>query len=154
MTTPNASRATLSHVIALISHAEISDRQKQDLRSAVNTVAKLLGADPANIAADPAALRRRIEQIAPAAHGLSRGRWNNIRSLLGKALALARPMMPGRSVEPLLPKWQVLVTALPFSRRVRLLPLLRFLSGRSIGPVSVTRAECVRLPDVPVTVTV
>src|SRR5262249_33308532 len=68
-------------------------------------------------------------------------RWNNIRSLLGKALALARPMMPGRSVEPLLPEWQVLVTALPFSRRVRLLPLLRFLGGRSIGPVGVTRAD-------------
>jgi integrase len=141
MTIPNASRETLSHVIALISHAEISGRQKQDLRSAVKTVAKLLGTDPANIAVDPAALRRRIGQIAPAAHGLSRGRWNNIRSLLGKALALARPMMPGRSVEPLLPEWQALVTALPFNRRVRLLPLLRFLSGRSIGPVGVTSAD-------------
>lgn len=125
----------------MISNAEISDRQKQDLRSAVKTVAKLIGADPPAIAADPVSLRRRLEEIAPAAHGISRGRWNNIRSLLGKALALARPMMPGRSVEPLLPEWGALAAALPFNRRVRLLPLLRFLSTRSVGPVQVTPAD-------------
>jgi hypothetical protein len=42
------------------------------LRSAIKTVAKLIGADSAAIAADPVLLRRRMEEIAPAAHGLSR----------------------------------------------------------------------------------
>jgi integrase len=124
----------------LISNAEIADRQKQDLRSAVNTVAKVLGADPAAVAADPILLRRRLEQISPKALGLSQGRWANVRSLLGKALALARPMLPGRSLEPLMPEWEALAAALPFNRRVRLLPLLRFLSARSIGPNQATRA--------------
>ena len=141
MTAGNPSRATLADLISLISNAEITERQKQDLRSAVNTVAKVLGADPAALAADPALLRRRIEQLSPKAHGLSQGRWANVRSLLGKALALARPMLPGRSFEPLMPEWEALAAALPFSRRVRLLPLLRFLSRRSIGPKQVTRAD-------------
>jgi integrase len=56
---------------------------------------------------------------------------------LGKALALARPMLPGRSHEPLLPEWEALVVALPFERRVRLLPLLRFFSAHSIVPTRV-----------------
>jgi hypothetical protein len=134
MTTENPSRATLADLISLISNVEIADRQKQDLRSAVNTVAKVLGADPAAVAADPILLRRRLEQISPKALGLSQGRWANVRSLLGKALALARPMLPGRSLEPLMPEWEALAAQAPFNRRVRLLPLLRFLSGHSIGP--------------------
>src|SRR5262249_5821407 len=140
-TTPNHSRVTLAEVIVLISTAEITSRQKQDLGSAVNTVAKLLGADLAAVPAEPALLRRRLEQISPAAYGLSQGRWNNIRSLLGKALALARPMLPGRSIQPLMPDWEALAAALPFGRRVRLLPTLRFLSARSVGPNQVTMAD-------------
>ena len=58
-----------------------------------------------------------------------------------KALALARPMMPGRSVEPLLSEWETLAGKTPFNRRVRLLPMLRFLSGRDIGPDGVTLAD-------------
>jgi len=64
----------------LISKADLPERRKQDLRSAVRSVAKLLGATPPEIAADPALLRRRLEVIFPEAHGLSRGRWANIRS--------------------------------------------------------------------------
>jgi integrase len=143
MTTANHSRATLDDVIALISNAELTGRKKQDLRSAVKTVAKLLGAEVANIAADPALLRRQLKWISPAAHGLSQGRWNNVRSLLGKALALARPMLPGRSIEPLMPEWEALAAALPFNLRVRVLPMLRFLSARSIGPNEVTMADLV-----------
>src|SRR5262249_5808725 len=57
MTSP--SRASLADVIALISQANLSGRQKEELRSAVRTGARLLDGEPANIAADPAGLRRR-----------------------------------------------------------------------------------------------
>jgi hypothetical protein len=90
-----ASRASLADLILLISNADLPGRRREELRSAVRTVARLLGTDPAAIAADPAALRRRLKAVAPEAHGMSRGRWANIRSLLSKALALAHPMMPG-----------------------------------------------------------
>jgi integrase len=141
MTTEHHSRATLADLIFLISKAKITDRQKQDLRSAVKTAAKLIGDDPAAIRADPLLLRRRLEQISPAARAISQGRWNNVRSLLGKALALARPMLPGRSLQPLLPEWEALAATLPFERRVRLLPMLRSLSAQLIGPHQVTLTD-------------
>jgi integrase len=125
----------------LIFGSNLPDRQKADLRSAVQTVARVLGAPAAEIAADPASLRRRLETISPEAHGLSRGRWMNVRSLLGKALALMRPMLPGRSVHPLLPEWAALAATLPRGRRDQMLALLRYLSTQGIGPGEVTLAN-------------
>src|SRR5262249_43468397 len=49
--------------------------------------------------------------------------------------------MPGRSVQPILPEWEMLTAKLPFSRSVRLLPLLRFLSARGQRPADVTLAD-------------
>ena len=37
-------------------------------------------------------------------------------------------------MQPLSPEWEQLAAGLPFNRRVRLLPLLRFLSSRGVGP--------------------
>jgi integrase len=135
------SRTTLAGIIVLISQADLADRRREELRSAVRTVARLLGSDPAAIDADPAALRRRLQTIAAEAHGMSRGRWANVRSLLGKALAMSRPMMPGRSRQAILPAWEALMATLPFSRRVRLLAPLRFLSASGRGPTDVTSAD-------------
>jgi hypothetical protein len=131
MSMMSPSRASLADVIVLISQADLPGRRKEELRSAVRTVARLLETEPSTITADPAALRRRLETVAPEAHGISRGRWANVRSLLAKALAMVRPMMPGRSRQTILPEWQALTAILPFSRSVRLVPLLRFLSARS-----------------------
>ena len=141
MSSSAPSRTSLDDVISLISQSDFTDRQKQDMRSAVRTVARILGAEPNAIPAEPAALRRRLELIAAETHGVSRGRWNNIRSLLLKALGLARPMMAGRSKQPILPEWEVLATQLAFYLRIRLLPLLRFLSARQTTPSDVTLAD-------------
>lgn len=137
MTILTASRTTLADIISLISNGDLSDRQKQDLRSAVRTVAKVFGADPAAIPADTGALRRRLETVSPEAFGMSRGRWANVRSLFGKALAFARPLTPSRSVEPLAPEWDALITGFDQNRRWRILPLLRWLSKQGIGPKDV-----------------
>ena len=66
----------------------------------------------------------RLRAMACEAHGLSRGRWMNVRSLLGKALALMRPMLPGRSVHPLLPEWAAL--AAETASRLKRLELFGF----------------------------
>jgi integrase len=141
MSSSTPSRANLEDVISLISQSDFTDRQKQDVRSAVRTVARILGAEPNAIPAEPAALRRRLERIAAENQGVSRGRWNNIRSLLLKALALARPMIAGRSRQPILPEWEILAAKLAFYLRVRLLPLLRFLSARETTPSDVALAD-------------
>src|SRR5262245_8660156 len=135
------SLASLADVIVLIAQANLSERQKQELRSAVRTVARLVDGEPANIAADPAGLRRCLEMIAPEAHGISRGRWANIRSLLRKALGLVRPMMPSRSIVPLLPEWEALTHGLAFYRRGSVLPLLPCLSARVGGRPEGTAAD-------------
>ena len=108
----------------------------------MQTVARLLGADR-RVKSRPiqGSLRRRLETISPEAHGLSRGRWMNVRSLLGKALALVRPMLPGRSVHPLMPEWAALAATLPRGRRDHILALLRYLSARGIGPGEVTLTD-------------
>jgi len=74
MSSSPPSRASLEDAISLISRSDFTDRQKQDMRSAVRTVARILGAEPKAIPADPAALRRRLEVIDAETHGVSRGR--------------------------------------------------------------------------------
>lgn len=141
MTPAQPSRTTLAHLIPLIERANLSPIQKRDLISAVKTTARLLRATPAEIDADPARLRKRLETIAPEAVGLSRGRWNNIRSLVGKALALARPILPGRQTARLLPEWEALFTPISRNRAAGLLAMARYFSLRNIRPDEVTLAD-------------
>jgi integrase len=138
MTVGPPSRTTLADLIPLIEQANLSPIQKRDQISAVKTTARLLGATPPEIDADPTRLRHRLETIAPEALGLSRGRWNNIRSLLGKALGLARPILPGRQTVRLLPGWEALFAPLSRNRAAGLLAMARHLSLRSIRPDDAT----------------
>lgn len=146
MTTAAHSRNSLEDLNSLISHSNLPPRIKADYRSAVNTVSRILGSTPGQIPADPGALRRRLERVAPASHGLSPGRWANVRSLLGRALELMRPVMPSRTLGPLLPAWDQLLKGLTRNRRDRLLALARHLSGRGIAPgeVNLTHLEAYR----------
>ena len=141
MSTATASRLFLSDLIPLIQNGDFSATAKRDMLSAVKAVARVLNADPSMIELNVGALRRRLEGISPETLGLSPGRWANVRSLFGKALALAVPVMPSRTVTPLLESWEKLSSLLPENRRVRLLALLRFLSSRDVGPEAVTLAH-------------
>lgn len=139
MSTPSPSRASLLTVLDVV-HADpnLTSRQRQDMLSAVRTVARLLGSPPQAIALDVQSLRRKMEGVAPLAHGLSPGRWNNVRSLFNKSLELVRPMMPARSHVPIREDWTALLDLMPFNRSTRLKPLLRYLSERQVGPDEVT----------------
>ncbi|MGO9389099.1 hypothetical protein [Rhodoblastus sp.] len=141
MTAAEVSRTSLADLIALIERANLSPTQQRDQISAVRTLVRLLGAEPQDIPADPTWLRRRMETISPEALGLSKGRWANIRSLVGKALSLARPMQPGRQIAPLLPEWENLLSSLDRNRATRLLALARHLSVKGISPADIN------LPD-------
>jgi integrase len=125
----------------MIEKANLPPIQKRDQISAIRTIARLLGAELNEIDADPARLRRRLETITSQAAGLSRGRWNNIRSLVGKALALARPVMPGRQKTPLLSEWEALLAPLARNRASNLLAVARYLSVYEIRPNDVRLAD-------------
>lgn len=150
MTISTPSRANLQDVLSAIDGAcDITAKRKQDLRSAVRLVAKILGAEPQLIAADPRAIGRRLDGISAISFDLSAGRWANCRSLLRSALRLVVPVMSGASVVPLLPEWE------PFAdeaRKVgscwlRLGRLLRWLSKRGITPAAITRDDLDRFHE-------
>ena len=108
MTPCPPSRATLETVLNAIGEVLPPGRQRQDMSSAVRQVAKALGKKPEEVPADPRLLSIRLKSVSPEALGYAPARWNNIRSLLRKALALVQPVMPGNSAVPLSPAWEVL----------------------------------------------
>src|SRR5215470_12530022 len=138
-----APTATLAAVLEAIAAAPgLMPQRRQNMASAVRTVARLLGRGPDSIPADPRQLARRLDSIAPEAAGISKGRWNNVRSLLRTAPALTRPMLPGRQPQPLSPDWQILYDRLPtLQRQRRLSRFIRYLSAREIEPKMVTQAH-------------
>src|SRR5579871_617397 len=141
-----ASRApagTLAGVLeAIAAVPDLTPQRRQDMASALRTVARMLGRTLESIPADPRQLVRRLAQVAPEAAGLTKGRWANIRSLLRAALELTRPMLPGRQVQPLSPEWQALYDQLPDTgRQMQLSRLLRYLSARGIEPGMVREAH-------------
>src|SRR5512132_100988 len=118
MSTPATPRATvrpphtLADVLAAIAAAELPGRRKQDLASAVRSVARALGRPPEQVPADPRLLGNRLAEVAPQALGLSRGRWKNVRSLVRTAVKLIMPVAPGRHRTPLTPAWKRLWVSL------------------------------------------
>ncbi len=141
------SRTALSLADLLQAVAErpgLADHRRRDLASALRRVAQLLGREPGQVEAEPRLLRRRLAEIALAAHGLSRKRWNNIRALLGAALKLVGPISPGRHLTPLTPEWQLLQDRMvDRGLQRRLSSFLHFCSAAGIAPAAVDEAVLV-----------
>ena len=150
MSIPSPSRGTLQDVLNAIEAApDVTAKRKQDLRSAVRLVVKVLGTQPELLVADPRGIGRRLDGVSHLSLGLSAGRWSNSKSLLRSALKLVGPVMPGASTVPLLPEWVPLADE---ARKVgacwlRLGRLLRWLSERRVTPAAVTRADLEQFRD-------
>ncbi len=112
-TAPDA--LTLSDVLdRLGAPGDLTERQRADLRSAVRTVGRALDRPLTELPAHPEFLGRRLRQINPAAVGMRKSRWANVRSLFRKALEMAGvATMPGRYQCPLTPAWAGLASGLP-----------------------------------------
>jgi integrase len=79
----------LAQVLQCIASKDNLMRQRRDdLSSAIRRVSRLLDGLPADIPADPEALRRRLSLFTPAVAGMTKSRWRNVRALLTAALAL------------------------------------------------------------------
>jgi hypothetical protein len=132
---------TLADVLAAIDATESPARRKQDLASAVRSVARALGRSPEQVPADPRLLASRLTEIAPQALGFSKARWSNVRSLLWAALELVTAMAPGRHSTPLSPAWRALWNRLPTRRlKTRLSRLLHYCSAAGIEPDDIGEA--------------
>ena len=80
---------TLADVLSIIAHATLSENRRQDMTRAINRISKIAEITPADIRADPSALRATIALLRPAAHGISAKSWSTLRSVFGAALRLA-----------------------------------------------------------------
>ena len=136
-----SSGTTLADVIMAIGQADLPDRRRQELTSAVRTVARALGRRVEEVPADPRLLANRLSEVAEAAIGLSAGRWANVKSLLRAAMSQVREMSPGRHRTPLSPSWQTLWERLPTRlQKTRLSRFMHFASAAGIDPKTVTVA--------------
>lgn len=133
---------TLADVLRAIEAApDLAPRRRRDLASAVRRTASLLDRPVAQIPADPRLLVARLSEIAPAAHGLGQRAWNNLRSLLRKALSLIQPMAPGRHLSQLSTEWQELFAQIPNrGQRALLSRLAHHGSANGIGPDAIDDA--------------
>ena len=134
---PNAMQESLSlaSVLRAITAADLPPARARDMASAVRSIARLLDRVPEALPVEPRMLARLLDNIAPAAHGITPQRWANIRSLLRAGLALLGPIAPGRHLNALSPTWQMLWDSLP-SRflKIGLSRVMRFCSAQEIAP--------------------
>jgi hypothetical protein len=128
---------TLAEVLDRITAMDALPRQRRhDLLSAVRQVARLLGGLPADVPANPEALKRGLNLVTPAARGMSKSRWRNVRALLTAALDLTNAkVMRGRRLTELAPSWLALIKRVgdPFER-ARLSRFLSYASTNGIEP--------------------
>ena len=129
---------TLQHVLDRLDElSELTIPTRQDLSSAVNKVAMVLGLPVGDIPASPGFLRQRLAKVGPVAHGISKARWANIRSLLLRALRLANvTVLPNRDMAPLTPAWKELDRKIKDHRSIRLglSRVMHFASAQGAGP--------------------
>src|ERR1700730_16514613 len=134
--------ASLADLLATLQASKLPERRKQEIASAIRTAARALGRSPESIPAEARLLASRLKEVAPAAIGISRGRWNNVRALLRAALALIQPISPGRHRNDLLSEWLALSNELASrSDKIALSRVLHYCSARGIGPNAVTGAN-------------
>lgn len=129
--------ATLAQVLEQIATMNSLPSQKRhDLLSGVRRVARLLDSLPADVPADPEALKRRLSLLTPAAAGMTRSRWRNVRALLTTALALTgAKVMRGRRRDALMPEWLALLERVnDLYERARLSRFFSYSSANGIEP--------------------
>lgn len=119
-------------------HPDLSAGRRRDLCSAVRTTARLIGKLPEAIEADWPALRRRFAAMAPATHGISAKRLQNVRTDLRAALK-ASGGLSARPYRERAPTWEALYRSLPSKLfKNGLSGFIRFCSDHDIDPRAVS----------------
>lgn len=76
-------------LIALVDAHNSSATRKRDLKSAIRSIARVLGIPVDQLPIDPVWLRPKLDAVVPAAHGLTEGTWGKRLSEFGQALKMA-----------------------------------------------------------------
>lgn len=133
-------QSNLADVLARVTeHPALTDRQKQDLASALRTVGRALDKPLQEVPAHAGHLSKLLAGVAPAALDISDARWTNVVSLARTALRHAGvTVTPGRYREPFAPAWAAVFRLLERKHdRIALCRFARFCGSRGIGPEQV-----------------
>ena len=123
--------------------ADLPTRTRQDMLAALTTLARAAGKPLSAVPAEVKLLRHTLNGLSPAMAGVSDRRWSNVRSLLRRALELARGARVLRGHRnPRSPAWVAVFELLPpgGTERNRLSRLCGFCSQKGIEPAAVTDA--------------
>ena len=120
----------------------LTRREQQEMGSALRSLARVLNRPLGNLPCNVRSVRGLIDAVAPARHGLSRGRWANVRSLVYRSLDHAGVRrLPGRSSEVPSPAWEQLLLPIPYRPfRVQLLPFARYCTRHGNEPHQVDQS--------------
>lgn len=143
-----ASRATLDLpenptladlTTAIAADATLTNRRRDDITSALRTIAKAIKLPLDQVPAAPRFLNGKLKGFVPAMADLKLARWTNVQSLTRAALKHAGlAHMPGRYVAPLPPAWDALFKLLPNAQaRFGLSRFCRYCAAEGIAPDAV-----------------
>jgi integrase len=105
----NPSPALSDVLNSILTDGTLAARRRQDLASALRTLAKALGKSLDELPAHPGRLRERLAAFSPDLAGISHARWVNVKSLTRFALSHSKlSHVPGRYREELVEAWEVL----------------------------------------------
>jgi integrase len=116
---------------------ELPPRTRQNWAWALRAIARAVAKELAAVPAHPEFLRKLLDGAAPASLGMSRGAWNNCRSLAGKVLEWAGlTAMPIHYQAAFSPAWQELWAKLPSGTALsfQLSRLFHYASAQGIEP--------------------
>lgn len=126
---------------------ELAEGRRAEMLSALRTVARCLGADPGDILAAPASLRKKLRDAPYMLAGIGKRRWTGCRSLILAALRLAGlKVMPGRRIRlRQSPAWEVLRSRSPDRQNgIGLSRFMGFCTAEGIEPGEVDPATFAR----------
>jgi len=119
---------------------ELPPRTRQNWAWALRAIARAVAKELAAVPAHPEFLRKLLDGAAPASLGMSRGAWNNARSLAGKVLEWAGlTAMPNHYQAAFSSAWQELWTKLPSGTALsfQLSRLFHYASAQGIEPENI-----------------
>jgi hypothetical protein len=132
---------TLQHMLDRVAtDPGVTERQKREISSAVNSTARWLHRTLAEIPANHAFLERAYSRLNFGAVGATRSRFRNVRSLVKQGLSLVGVGNSGRSyLAEIDPIWNTLREKIPDQRTKECLGrLFRYCSTQGVTPEQVT----------------
>lgn len=131
---------TAANLLAMLEHADLPPVRRRDLASAINRICKMSGCHPDALKLDVPGLRAKLSAIRPAAHGIGKSTFSNIRSLFTAGMELAGVIACyPHSAAKHHPDWAPLVAAIAGNERLSsgLITFMNWCAWTGVTPASV-----------------